>query len=78
MGTTMESNWKVKLFLAHAKAAAEHVDTFGVKAADPDKARTAARAWLEERGHRVRTVSITTTPGELVAYVFPKAKEIKA
>jgi hypothetical protein len=74
----MQQTWKVQLFVAHDKPkaignAADAIDTFGVQADTKDEARAAARKWLEDRGHKVRSVNFTTVRFSLVAYVAPKA-----
>ncbi len=71
--------WTVKLHeartsveFAKTKIAADFIEQFSVPAANGDQAKTAARAWLTERGHKVRALNVSAAKGDvrvLIAYV---------
>lgn len=72
----MHPTWKVKLFEANPNRdtlpRATLIDTFGVEADGHDDAKEKAQLWLEKKNYKVRGVSFTTDPFQMIAYVAAK------
>jgi hypothetical protein len=80
--------WTVQLHEARTgeefrktKVAADFIEQFGVHAANSDAAKIAVRAWLRERGHKVRTIGVSAKKGDvrvLIAYVSAGSRAASA
>lgn len=57
--------------------ATQLVDQFGVQAPSDDLAKKVAEQWLREQGYQVRSISFSTEPRILIAYVLPKETPAK-
>lgn len=76
--------WKTKLhevrphadFLRDGGKPANYLDTFDVQADGSDDAKRAAKAFLDARGQKLRSIAIDASGAErtLVAYIEPKPK----
>ncbi len=80
--------WTVQLHEARTseefrktKVAADFLEQFGVHATNSDAAKMAARAWLKDRGHKVRTIGVSAKKGDvrvLIAYVSAGSRAASA